>query len=292
MSRWFRMYDDLLDDPKVQRLEPSLFKTWVNLLCLASKHEGKLPCADDVAFSLRLSNEAVKEAIETLMDKGLIDVVDDEATPHNWHKRQYKSDKDETAAKRQAEKRARDKETSHANVTRDVTDKSQPPETEQNRTEQKELMSEKISDERPKRKQSDYPDQFKTFWLEYPTDPGMSKAEAAKAWEKLSDLDRGHAISAIPAFKIWVGKQGKEYRTLHACRYLTQRRFEGFQNPKSDDGEWAKRLEIARRLNKWDIVNWGPIPGKQGCRVPANLIADGDGVAWAEWRGSDERNAA
>lgn len=26
MSRWFRMYDDLLDDPKVQRLDPETFK--------------------------------------------------------------------------------------------------------------------------------------------------------------------------------------------------------------------------------------------------------------------------
>jgi 5-methylcytosine-specific restriction endonuclease McrA len=26
MSRWFRMYDSLLDDPKVQKLEPRLFK--------------------------------------------------------------------------------------------------------------------------------------------------------------------------------------------------------------------------------------------------------------------------
>lgn len=26
MSRWFRVYDDMLDDPKVQRLDPELFK--------------------------------------------------------------------------------------------------------------------------------------------------------------------------------------------------------------------------------------------------------------------------
>ena len=30
MSRWFRFYDAALDDPKVQRLPPAIFKlTWV-----------------------------------------------------------------------------------------------------------------------------------------------------------------------------------------------------------------------------------------------------------------------
>ena len=50
MSRWFRFYDEALDDPKVQRLAPHLFKTWINLLCLASKEDGTMPSNDDIAF--------------------------------------------------------------------------------------------------------------------------------------------------------------------------------------------------------------------------------------------------
>ena len=36
-KQWLRLYDDVLDDPEVQRLPPDLFKHWVNLLCLANK---------------------------------------------------------------------------------------------------------------------------------------------------------------------------------------------------------------------------------------------------------------
>jgi hypothetical protein len=36
MTHWFRVYDDVVDDPKVQRLEPSLFKALINLWCLTS----------------------------------------------------------------------------------------------------------------------------------------------------------------------------------------------------------------------------------------------------------------
>ena len=55
--KWFRFYADALDDPKVQRLPPPIFKTWVNLLCLASKNEGNLPSAEECAFALRMSDE-------------------------------------------------------------------------------------------------------------------------------------------------------------------------------------------------------------------------------------------
>lgn len=127
MSRWFRMYDTLLDDPKVQRLPGNLFKTWVNLLCLASKNGGTLPCMDDVAFALRMDIEAADEAVEDLRDRGLIDEEGESYRPHNWDGRQFKSDSDPTAADRQREKRKRDKSPT---VTRDTSVTSRPPETE------------------------------------------------------------------------------------------------------------------------------------------------------------------
>ena len=54
MSRWFRFYDGALNDAKVQRLPAPLFKAWVNLLCLASMHDGVLPPVADISFSLRI----------------------------------------------------------------------------------------------------------------------------------------------------------------------------------------------------------------------------------------------
>lgn len=93
MSRWFRFYDDALDDPKVQRLSPHLFKTWMNLLCLASKHDGKLPSNDDIAFCLRMSVQDAAQHVDDLILAGLVDIDSNGSkSPHNWNGRQYASD--------------------------------------------------------------------------------------------------------------------------------------------------------------------------------------------------------
>lgn len=130
MSRWFRMYDDLLDDPKVQRLPPDLFKAWVNLLCLASRNNGNLPCVGDIAFALRIDEAVAGQIVGALADRGLLDECNDEVKPHNWNSRQFKSDRDDTAAERQRAKRERDRMRSEENVTRDTSVTSRPPETD------------------------------------------------------------------------------------------------------------------------------------------------------------------
>jgi hypothetical protein len=92
MSRWFRIYDSALDDPKVQRLPPALFKTWINLLCVASRNDGRLPKVCDIAFLLRMDEKATALAMASLLSAGLIDKDEKGYFPHNWNARQYKSD--------------------------------------------------------------------------------------------------------------------------------------------------------------------------------------------------------
>src|SRR5262245_33674221 len=94
MARWFRFYDEAVNDPKVQRLPGELFKSWVNLLCLASQNDGILPAIEDISFALRLSLPKVERLLEDLCQRELID--DGGGTgalrPHNWNGRQYQSD--------------------------------------------------------------------------------------------------------------------------------------------------------------------------------------------------------
>lgn len=92
MTRWFRMYDELLDDPKVQTLPAEVFRGWVNVLCLASRHDGTLPHLSDLAFSLRLSEEAASVLVGELTEVGLLDATDSGLEPHRWGNRQYSSD--------------------------------------------------------------------------------------------------------------------------------------------------------------------------------------------------------
>jgi len=107
MSRWFRFYDGALDDPKVQRLSPQVFKGWVNVLCLASKSKGKLPSLADIAFALRISDHEADTLMQALVSAGLIDDVGGSMVPHRWYERQYE---DTTNAERQRKFRERKKE--------------------------------------------------------------------------------------------------------------------------------------------------------------------------------------
>lgn len=91
---WFRFYHEALDDPKVQRLEPCLFKFWVNVLCLASrgKDRGFLPPVADIAFALRVPEGEAEDMVEELIKRELLARTDTGFAPHNWQKRQQQSD--------------------------------------------------------------------------------------------------------------------------------------------------------------------------------------------------------
>lgn len=109
-NRWFRMYDEILEDPKVQKLPDDLFKAWVNCLALASRHGGTLPSVPDIAFAFRMPENAVITLLDRLSNATLIDRVNGgpngwRYAPHSWAKRQYKSDTSTPRVKRFREKK-------------------------------------------------------------------------------------------------------------------------------------------------------------------------------------------
>jgi DNA-binding MarR family transcriptional regulator len=92
MTLWFRVYTELVDDPKIQRLEPLLFKALINLWCLAKANDGVFPPVDEIAFKLRMKPEKVQRVLTELRAAGLIDDDERGARPHNWDDRQFTSD--------------------------------------------------------------------------------------------------------------------------------------------------------------------------------------------------------
>lgn len=125
--------------------------------------------------------------------------------------------------------------------------------TEEERRDMSDFQSDP-SDSAPRRTQGKkavrtaYPSDFEEFWKAYPTDRNMSKLMASKEWAKLSEDDRRAAIAAVPAFKAYCSKD-KTYRPLHAVRFLSQRRFEGFAPAPSLDPETvAANQDRADRL--------------------------------------------
>jgi hypothetical protein len=99
---WFRLYPDLLRDPRVQGLRPVMFKHWINLLCLASENtpRGTLPDVRTMALALHLRADRCQNVVRSLTRRGLFDVTTEGLQPHNWGNRQYKSDSSTERVKR------------------------------------------------------------------------------------------------------------------------------------------------------------------------------------------------
>jgi hypothetical protein len=129
MTLWLRLYTDVLDDPKVQRLDGELFKAWINLLCLAKEGGGLLPSVEDIAFKLRSgSEENARRLTDELVKRGLLDSDGMNLTPHNWHNRQFDSD---SSTERVQRYRNVTRNVSETLESRDRTEPETEPETEQ-----------------------------------------------------------------------------------------------------------------------------------------------------------------
>ena len=161
----------------------------------------------------------------------------------------------------------------------------EPPLKEPEEIPEEGSLSETSSDDIPKsRKKVSYPEPFEAFWQAYPRTPNMSKSEAFTAWRKLDDGERTACTAAIPAYVAFL-KTKPDLETIHACRFISKRRFEGFSgrdNSALPPAQWEKRLTYGRRESKWSTKDWGPAPGLPGCVVPPELINEGDGDGWRE----------
>ena len=78
----------------------------------------------------------------------------------------------------------------------------------------------------------------------------MSKKKAAEIWRRMSAADRAAAQAAVPAFREYARRQ-VNYRIVHAQRYLSERRYEGFANAAAPDAQAiAAARDRADRLLK------------------------------------------
>lgn len=117
---WFRMYNDLIFDEKLEFLAFEDQRHYVFILCM--KNMGLLdksypqPGMLDKVLEKRLGihGEALRNAKERLIEVGLIDT---EWQPIAWNKRQFKSDADPTNADRQRRHREKQKGNALRNVT-------------------------------------------------------------------------------------------------------------------------------------------------------------------------------
>lgn len=113
------------------------------------------------------------------------------------------------------------------------------------------LTSDKSDPSKPEVKsagrKNPYPEAFETFWRDYPTDALMSKKKAYEQWKRLTEADREAAHAAVPGFRAHCQKN-TTYRPVHAQRFLSERRFDGFKGEKLDAETKAANMDRADKL--------------------------------------------
>ncbi len=246
---WLRLYTEVLDHPKLQRLPGDLFKFWVNLLCLARLHNGVLPPIEDIAFRLRCTDGQAEEWMMQLIERRLLDKTSEGVRAHDWDQYQYDSD---SSTERSRKRRATLQQQS---ATVDATLQQRPRLDKKRLEEEEKPLSPTVVGEEPqnarvavevmkKRPVKAWFDEqhalwYSAFWCH------KGKAESRKAYEK--------ALCRL------VDRDGLNYNRARLLlgEKLTEDRakFEGTQ-----DWEWRVNLHPATWLNQ---ERWTDEPGPE-----------------------------
>jgi len=208
---WIKLYNELLDDYSFGLLPDASKLHLVAIWLLASRSNNRIP--HDPGWIAKRISATEKVDLELLRVSGFIEVHGARKTPA--------SRKPDADPERESETEAEtEKEDSSA-----VADARAPV-----------LKGRK-----------NYTPQFEAFWHDYPTDALMSKSKAFEKWQRLSAPDRAAAHAALPGFRAHCAKD-LTYRPVHAERFLSQRRFDGFveaaRAAMPDDslrGQWGGR---------------------------------------------------
>jgi len=181
--KWFRLYNEIIDDPKAAKMTPKEFRFFIYLLCLASECEenGVIPFSQkDISWRLRTPEKETNLYLNKLKELNII-TENPLISFINWDKRQYKSDSSKERVRRYREK--------ECNVT--VTPVVTPPEQSRTETEQKENKKRLFNEK-----------EFEVFYSAYPNHKG--KKETLERWRKLVKTDE---LPELPILLTAIKKQ-------------------------------------------------------------------------------------
>lgn len=155
-GRWFRVYCEILDDPKINQLPARLFKILVRLWAVWAENDGREPQPDPIriqsgsqpdpiqtetelklehnsfqsemhlALRLHMKIETLRRALVELQAAGLIDNDDNGLRPHNWNLRQFKSDTSTGRVKRYRKRKRNVSETPPDNRVQNTDTEGSP----------------------------------------------------------------------------------------------------------------------------------------------------------------------
>jgi len=189
---WFRVYTEIVDDPKMARLSGDQFRDWIFLLALARESEEPgviMMSPEDAAWRLRRPPDEFKESLSLFEHLEMITLEDGRIVVSKFLERQYDKPSDRPDAVRQRVARHRERGCNAAVTPSE--DRSNAPATRGNAIDsdsESDSDSERDSDQRPpvggvsaQANQNGYPTDFQAFWAAYPRK--VAKKAAFKAWK-------------------------------------------------------------------------------------------------------------
>ncbi len=103
---WIKLYHEILDDPKMGRLDDRYFRRTIELFLLAGELEkdGRLPDVEDMAWRLRIPLDEMQDDLDALQEIGIVSQVDgswvvtkfserQSAAPGNERTKRYRDEK-------------------------------------------------------------------------------------------------------------------------------------------------------------------------------------------------------
>jgi hypothetical protein len=252
---WFRVYDEALDDPRLQRLPASLFRAWFNILCAASRSGGTLPDLPELAFMLRARPLALSRRLDALKAAGLIEEADGALRPVEWEKRQFVEwAADPTAAERMRRFRERAAKRNMA-ATPTVTNAS---------IEEDEDL-EQDSHAAPAARESAI-DAFEEFLRVFPRrDRDNPRSPALAGWRKAiaAGADAARIIAGAKDYAASVA--GRERRfVVSASRWLAEERWPQAAPSRDPDASRVETVWVSATAPEWRAwaEHWRATKGK------------------------------
>jgi ribosomal protein L12E/L44/L45/RPP1/RPP2 len=210
---WIKLYNELLDDYSFGLLPDASKLHLVAIWLLASRSNNRIP--HDPAWIAKRISATERVDLDLLRTCGFIELHGVRKTP--------------AARKPDA-------------------DPEREAESETDREKEKEDSSAEADAGAPVVKgRKTYTPAFEAFWRDYPTDALMSKSKAFEKWQRLGLPDRAAAHAALPAFRAHCAKD-LTYRPVHAERFLSQRRFDGFVEAAKVAGPMPENNDALRAL--------------------------------------------
>lgn len=104
---WFKLYHEILDDPKMGQISDRLYRRCIELFALAGDYDqdGLLPEIEDIAWRLRLPVDELQKDIADLQALNIITSNDDGLVVTNFSKRQTTSSSTERTRRQRTQDR-------------------------------------------------------------------------------------------------------------------------------------------------------------------------------------------